>query len=346
MNQEIEIQDFLQKAVSMPVFDVRAPQEFQHAHIPGALSLPIFNDDQRAAIGTKYKQVSREQAILLGFEYFGPRMRLLIEQALTYTNNLPQEVLVHCWRGGMRSEAMSWMLEFYGFSTYRLIGGYKAFRNYILDLFESKRNWIILGGYTGSGKTMLLEQISQMGNHVLDLEKAASHRGSSFGSIHCPPQPTQEYFENLIGMNYPLPTQQSWIEDESRKIGINIIPLSLYEQMQQAPHIFIDIPVKKRLEYLTDQYLDTDIQLLTMAVQRLEKRLGGLAVQQALHFLSKKDIYSCFAIVLQYYDSTYQYALSRKEQSLIHHLHLPDVFPVRKNAEIILDFASQKNLLL
>src|SRR5450432_116198 len=173
--QRIPIDQFLSLSKDHPVFDVRSPAEFLHAHIPSAYNLPLFNDEERKIVGTTYKQQSRQQAIKTGLDYFGVKMRGMIEKAeeiiagfrlpVTGTNMDREQpvttktVLVHCWRGGMRSAALAWLLDLYGYKVYTLAGGYKAFRNRVLRQFEEQYNFKILGGYTGSGKTGLLEQL-------------------------------------------------------------------------------------------------------------------------------------------------------------------------------------------
>jgi len=214
--QKIHIEQFLELAKLHPVIDVRSPGEYSHAHMPGALSMPLFTDEERAVVGTTYKQESREKAIKIGLDFFGPRMRKMVEEIESIVGSRESEVinhtlgtndyrlptnnsiLVYCWRGGMRSSAVSWLLDLYGFKVYTLIGGYKKFRNYVLDSFKKEYSFKILGGYTGSGKTETLKQLKKNGATVIDLEEIAIHKGSAFGNIGLPKQPTQEMFENLF----------------------------------------------------------------------------------------------------------------------------------------------------
>lgn len=168
--QKLAISEFLALARQIPVLDVRSPAEYQQAHIPGAISFPLFSDEERKQVGTNYKQKSRETAIKTGLDYFGPKMRPMVEQAeeiiKSAAGNRDQmtagagekaghSLLVHCWRGGMRSAAVAWLLDLYGFRVYTLVGGYKAYRKWVLDQFEKEYRFTILGGYTGSGKTLL-----------------------------------------------------------------------------------------------------------------------------------------------------------------------------------------------
>lgn len=156
------VEDFLELAKSYPVLDVRSPGEYAHAHIPGAISFPLFSDEERKVVGTSYKQTSRESAIKIGLDYFGPKMRPMVElveaiteSQLTSTDKpASRTILVHCWRGGMRSGAVAWLLDLYGFNVYTLAGGYKKFRNWVIEIYSQPVLLKILGGFTGSGKPM------------------------------------------------------------------------------------------------------------------------------------------------------------------------------------------------
>ena len=188
--QRIHIDEFLKLAETHPVFDVRSPGEYNHAHIPGAKSLPLFTDEERKEVGTAYKQISREQAIKIGLDYFGPKMRKMVEEVEAVSQLVTRDsklILIYCWRGGMRSGAVSWLLDTYGFKVCTLIGGYKKFRNYVLDTFKKPYHFNIIGGFTGSGKTELLKTLKERGEKVIDLEAIANHKGSAFGAIGLPP---------------------------------------------------------------------------------------------------------------------------------------------------------------
>ena len=263
----VHINEFLSASHGQLILDVRSPAEYEHAHIPGAISFPLFTNEERAVVGTAYKQESREKAIKIGLDYFGPKMRIMVEQAealLESKHGKPasgsftgQPVFVYCWRGGMRSGAVSWLLNLYGFKVITLAGGYKAFRNYVLKTFTRPFRFTILGGYTGSGKTALLQELKNKGQYVIDLEGIACHKGSAFGSIHMPAQPSQEMFENKLALelvelvgetwaneNIIYPT--IWLEDESQRIGNLNIPMDLWENMRTAPVYFLDIPFEQQ----------------------------------------------------------------------------------------------------
>lgn len=201
--EKISVERFVELSRLFPVIDVRSEAEFGHAHVPGADNLPLFNNEERKVVGTIYKQQSREMAIKKGLEYFGPKMKEMIvfaEKVNARLDNQNKTFIVHCWRGGMRSAGVAWLLDLYGFKVYTLAGGYKAFRNWVLKSFEKPWKINIVGGYTGSGKTILLEELGNAGEAVIDLEGIAGHRGSAFGRIGLPEQTSVEMFENKLAV--------------------------------------------------------------------------------------------------------------------------------------------------
>ena len=303
------ITDFLTTAAG-PILDVRAPAEYAQGHIPGALSLPLFTDEERARIGTTYKQVNPDKAVLLGLDFFGPKMRTMVEEARKLAPG--QEVRLHCWRGGMRSGAVQWLLELGGLHVNLLDKGYKDYRRWALDEMARPHQLRVLGGYTGSGKTDVLQALAAQGEPVLDLEGLANHLGSSFGALGQPPQPTQEQFENdLAAALAALPTDRPiWVEDESRSIGSITLPTPFFTQMQAAPLLVLDVPREARVQYLAANYGRQDAAGLAAAVLRLSKRLGGLVTKEALGAIADGDMPRMVDLVLAYYDKTYGYGLT------------------------------------
>lgn len=307
------------------LIDVRSPAEYEHAYIPNAVNIPIFNNEERATIGTAYKQQNRQVAIKLGLESFGPNMVAIINQVQHFITTLHkpegQQIIVHCWRGGMRSSAVAWLLNFYGFNATIVIGGYKQYRNWVLNQFAIAYNFRVISGNTGSGKTEVLEALNAMGEPIVNLEKLAGHKGSAFGNIEGIPQPSQEYFENMLAHDlYNNKDKTIWIEDESQRIGHVNLPATLYAQKQNAPHYILAIAFAERLNYITTQYGKYPKQLLIDATLRITKRLGGLDAKNAIDFLQDDDIQNGFEILLQYYDRVYTKALNKKTTP--HNLHI------------------------
>lgn len=342
--EKIHIEQFLGLTGYCPVLDVRSPAEYKQAHIPGAYSLPLFTDEERKLVGTTYKQQSREAAIKIGLDFFGPRMRKMVEDVEGIVsqwrsaagsnghankNGAPQlrnvnQVLVHCWRGGMRSAAVSWLLDLYGFKVYTLIGGYKLYRNYVLNSFSHPYQFKILGGYTGSGKTFTLKELENCGEKVIDLEAIACHKGSAFGAIGQEPQPTQEMFENLLSTELRKKAGTAseagstcciWLEDESQRIGLVNIHQSLWTRMRQSPVYFIDIPFSERLDHVVDCYGKLEKEKMVNAIIRIGKRLGGLETKTAINFLVENNVKECFSILLKYYDKYYLKGLHNRTNS-------------------------------
>ena len=352
--QKITIEEFLSLAKQYPVLDVRSPGEYTHAHIPSAHSLPLFTDEERKEVGTAYKQQSREAAIKIGLDFFGVKMKMLIEEvemlfvsrfSLKNVDNsktpnerpITRNVLIHCWRGGMRSAAVAWLLDVYGFKVYVLTGGYKAYRKWVLSQFERDYNFNIIGGYTGSGKTLLLHELENQGKIIIDLEGLANHKGSAFGAIENKPQPGQEMFENSLAQalaqsavcsgqfakkanspvpiaNCQLPTANCiWLEDESQRIGNLQIPMPLWYTMRKAPLFFVDVAFEERLHYITDDYGKQDKTRLKDSILRIQKRLGGLETKNAIKFLEENNYAACFRILLSYYDKWYYKGLHNRE---------------------------------
>jgi tRNA 2-selenouridine synthase len=241
-------------------------------------------------------------------------------------NAVTKPILVHCWRGGMRSAGIAWLLDLYGFKVYTLAGGYKTFRNWVFEQFEEPGPIHILGGYTGSGKTDLLQMISAQGNYpVIDLEGLAIHKGSAFGAIGLAPQPSQEMFENklalaLFRIRHSEAVKQEgrrpiWLEDESQRIGTVNIPAALWEHMRKQPVYFLDIPFEERLKYLAETYGKLNKGDLAAAITRIQKRLGGLETKTALGHLVEGNISGCFDILLKYYDKKYKKSLANREEA-------------------------------
>jgi tRNA 2-selenouridine synthase len=342
--QKLSITDFLPLAQQHAVLDVRSPGEYAHAHIPGTHSLPLFTDEERKAVGTAYKQQSRQKAIKLGLDYFGGKMRTMVEtvEQLTGSHQRPDEkttVLVHCWRGGMRSAGVAWLLDLYGFNVYTLVGGYKAFRSWVLNQFEQPHRFNILGGYTGSGKTLVLEGLRQQGLATIDLEGLAHHKGSAFGALGERPQPRQEMFENRLAVQLAAqsPQQAIFLEDESQRIGNLCIPHPIWRLMRQSPIYFLDIPFEERLDYLTEEYGRFGKENLVNAIIRIQKRLGGLETKTAVNYLLEDNVRECFRILLRYYDKGYGKSLQNRENLalLLNKIPCPSVDTTNNTQQII-----------
>lgn len=308
------IVDFINSTAHFVLLDVRSPAEYEHAHIPGAYSLPLFDNEQRAIVGTTYKKQSREEAIKIALPFFGVKMKKMVETVEEICNDYEKlhqskpQIFVHCWRGGMRSAAVAWLLDLYGFKVIQLNGGYKAYRNWVIAQYSKPHSLKILGGYTGSGKTETLHGLAKHGKAVVDLEGLANHKGSSFGALGQDTQPSQEMFENLLAESlYQQEKKEAviWLEDESQRIGTVMIPTPFFTQIKNSTCYFVRIPFEERLNFIVKQYGSFDKSALIAATQRIQKRLGGLETKNVVSFIEAGEIKNAFTILLKYYDKWY-----------------------------------------
>lgn len=318
MTFHCDISEFLVKRKQFPVFDVRTEAEFLQGHIPGALNLPLFSVEERHIIGLTYKTEGKQAAILKGLDFVGPKMRPIIEQVKSVTDS--RVVLAHCWRGGMRSGAVGWLLGFYGFTVYIVNGGYKAYRRHILEEFKTQKSLVILGGRTGSGKTDVLRLLPERNQQIIDLELLANHKGSAFGDIDQPAQPTQEQFDNDLGLDWVSvnPEKVVWLEDESHKTGSIQINEFFWPKMRTAPVIYLDIPVQERAKKLVEEYGKTDPVNLEKSILKIREKLGGTDTKQCLLWLETGDWLTLSEFLLtRYYDPGYDFGTSKRDPESI-----------------------------
>ncbi len=324
MPKVLNITEFLaaMEAPGQLLLDARSPKEYLHAHIPFAYNVPLLNDEHRHEIGITFKKEGRESAVLKGFELVGPLFVEIIKKVKELSEG--RLVMIYCWRGGMRSGILAWLLEMAGFRVYLLKGGYKAYRALALQSFQEQRKIIVLGGKTGSGKTELLDHLAAHGEQVIDLEKLACHKGSSFGALGQQPQPGNEHFENLIfhDLHKQDPTIALWLENESRSIGTSKIPDALFEQMRNAPVIEVDVPIFIRKERILNEYGSFPVSQLKECTVRLEKRLGGLRLKLAIEALENDRKEEWLDYLLEYYDNTYAYGMTLRAKNKCHSLEL------------------------
>ena len=292
--EKISVERFLELAETINVCDVRSPSEFSDGHIPGAFNVPLFDDREREAVGIRYKEEGRIPAILAGLDLAGPAMAGKLSGALELS--VEGKLLVHCWRGGMRSEAMAWLFSLAGIETLVMEGGYKAYRNFILARLSKKRKMIILGGLTGSGKTYILRRLVDKGRQIIDLERLANHKG---------------YHDwTRTDGNNPV-----WLEDESRNIGTVFMPDTFYQNIQDSPTIVLMMDMKLRIPRLLAEYSGYPPELLRSSIQKISRRLGGAEAGEAIRAVECGDYAKAVEITLRYYDKTYRYGLTKKNQS-------------------------------
>lgn len=305
-------------AVGFPVVDVRSPGEFARGHIPEAHNLPLFANDERAVVGTLYKTGGRDAALLEGLRITGPKLATLVETATAIAPD--KRIRVHCWRGGERSASVAWLLDKAGFKEVLVLQkGYKAFRSQVQASFGQPLQLRVVGGATGSGKTALLHILRERGEQVVDLEALAAHKGSSFGGIGGPPQPTTEQFENMLWSRLTElnPQRPIWLEDESPTIGKVKIPDALFHGMRSTTLYYLDLPAALRAKRLAADYGSGPQEELAAALLRIEKRLGPQHTKEALRQLANGNMEAVALTALVYYDKTYAYGLAKREPARV-----------------------------
>jgi tRNA 2-selenouridine synthase len=308
----VKAAEFLERSETLPVVDVRSPAEYGEGHIPGAFNIPLFDNRERAVIGTLYKHSGRDAAILKGIALAGPKSRSYVETLRSISTGT--DVLVHCWRGGMRSEKMAELFEHHGFRAMVLVGGYKAYRRYIREQLAAPGTFVIIGGYTGSGKTEILRAVRQSGEQTVDLEELAHHKGSAFGGLGQPSQPTNEQFENNLFAEvgrFDL-TRPLWMEDESRMIGHVTLPDPVIARIHTGLLIRIRCGRERRIRRLVQEYAACDPEMLSSSVRKISEKLGGTRTHAALDAIRSGDFFTAASLVLEYYDKAYDHSIERR----------------------------------
>jgi tRNA 2-selenouridine synthase len=343
MVQKVDIKSFLELSKTIQIIDVRSPKEYEFGHIPGAHNIPLFDNDERAVVGTAYKQIDRNTSIIKGLEIVGPKMKSFAQEAMELSTNT--QLLVYCWRGGMRSASMAWLFDMLGIKTHTLVGGYKSYRRYGKIKLSEAQRLIILGGLTGSGKTETLKKIHERGEQVLDLELLANHKGSAFGALGQNNQLPNEQFENNLIFDYlKLDSEKPiWIEDESHSIGSNWIPNELFQKMREAPVLKMELDKSERIKRLVNEYAGFDKIHLENCILKIGKRLGGQHVNHALECLKNDQLDVVADITLTYYDKSYSFGVDSRAKGTVFPIYLEQDNP-EKNAEILIDFARKNDL--
>ncbi len=313
----ISLQEFLKLRQILPFVDVRSPLEYQEGHIPGAVNIPLLNNDERIAVGTDYKQKGKAEAIKTGFRLVGPRLEQITDEALKVADG--KELLVHCWRGGMRSNNFCQFIGMAGIKSHALTGGYKAYRQAALETFTKPFQIVLLTGFTGSGKSEILRALHAQGEQVLDLEQLANHKGSAFGGLLMPPQPTTEQFQNELFeeiLKLDL-TKRIWVEDESIAIGKIFLPNDFWTTMRQSPVVQMEVSKEVRVQRLVNEYGPADRDEFLTAMTKVVKKLGGQHFMAAKEKLLQGDMAATIDILLTYYDKAYFNSIDKKQKRIL-----------------------------
>ena len=299
--------------INNPLYvDVRAPIEYNEDHIPGAINLPIFNDEERKEIGTMYKMAGKADAVKRGTEIGGRRIVDIIN---SLTEIKDKEIIIYCARGGMRSAAVASLISSLGIRTYRVIDGYRSFRKMVMDrlsTIEIKPQVFVLQGFTGAGKTEILKVTP----NAVDLEYMAGHRSSIFGGIGLQ-QNSQKRFETLLWQRLEALENEEYVlfEGESKKVGNSHIPENIFRQMRKAPAIYIETPIERRVAIIRKEYTGfNEDERILRTVNTLRTKLGAAKTDSLIDLYNQGDLDEFIKILLlDYYDTLYRHTLDKFE---------------------------------
>lgn len=313
----LSISEFFSLRPTLPLVDVRSEGEFETGHVPSAANIPLLNNAERVIVGTAYKQQGQAIAIKEGFRLVGPRLACIVDEAERISNG--KELLVYCWRGGMRSNNFAQFANMAKIKCHTLKGGYKTYRQFAADYFSQPLELILIGGCTGSGKSEVLRALKSAGEQILDLEDLANHKGSAFGALMMPPQPTTEQFHNnlfeeLLQLDL---SKRIWIEDESITIGKVFLPPTFWTQMKNSPIVQMDVPKEVRIQRLVNEYGHADQEEFLACMDKITKRLGGQHYKAAKEKWLAGDAFTTIDILLTYYDKYYSSSLENKSSRVV-----------------------------
>jgi len=301
-----------QKIANPLYVDVRAPIEYNEDHIPGAINLPIFNDEERKEIGTLYKMAGKDDAVKRGAEVGGRRIVDIINSLSEIKD---KNIIIYCARGGMRSGAVASLINSIGIKTYRIIDGYRSYRKMVMDKLSGiriKPKMYVLQGLTGAGKTEILRLIQ----NSVDLEDMAGHRSSLFGGIGLQ-QNSQKRFETLLLCKLEELSDEDFIifEGESKKVGNLHIPDNIFLQMRSAPAIYIETSIERRVEIIKKEYTGfNEDEKILKTVNSLKSKLGPQKTDELINLYNSGDLDSFIRILLlDYYDTLYRHTLDKLE---------------------------------
>ena len=332
------------------IIDVRSPAEFAEDAYPGAVNLPVLNDDERAKVGTIYKQVSAFEARKVGASLISRNISQHLSQHFA-SKDKQYSPLIYCWRGGQRSNSLAIILTQIGWQTTVLEGGYKTYRAYVrqqLATLPQRFCYRILSGLTGTGKTHILQQMANNNQQVLDLEALANHRGSLLGQVwqeQPQAQPSQKKFETLLLQKLSSfeESRSVWVESESNKIGNVYLPKILWQKMKDSASVEVKVPLEARVQWLLEQYPEwvANPGILKQKLALLKSRHGTQKLTQWFGWIDQGNFAELVAdLLLTHYDPAYHKSLINTFQSVDCSLLLENFSP-----DSIADFQRSLNQL-
>jgi len=300
--KEITVTDLRNKTSNYTTIDVRSPSEYKEATIPGSINIPIFSDEERAEIGTLYKQVGNKVAMDKGLEILSKKLPSYIKEF----EQVPGEKVIFCWRGGMRSKATSTLLDLMKIEATRLIGGYKAYREWMiaeLQQLKIKSLCITLNGLTGSGKTEILKTLASEGYPTLNLEEMAGHRGSIFGEIGLKPN-SQKMFDSFLVEKLQCLNEKEFflMEAESKRIGKIVLPDIIMQLKYDSPLLFLEVPLHERINHIMKEYSPALHQNeILRAFDYIKRRIHSPISKKIEEYLYQARFYEALELLLEYY---------------------------------------------
>ncbi|MBW8351083.1 tRNA 2-selenouridine(34) synthase MnmH [Bacillus sp. IITD106] len=319
MFRDITVEDMmaLKEKGKIALIDVRSPSEFNHSTIPGSLNIPLFNDEERAEVGTLYKQVSPEAAQERGLEIVSAKLPDFIKAF----KQLDKEISVFCWRGGMRSKTSATVLDLMNVKVNRLQGGVRAYRKWVVDKMERMElppKAFVLNGNTGTGKTLILRTLQKEGYPVIDLEEMANHRGSIFGQIGLQPH-NQKTFDSLLIERLEQVKDSFYVlfEGESKRVGRVVLPDAFHDFKENGIQIFIEMPIEERIHHILEDYQPWKYKEECMeAFRKIKSRIHTPIASQIDECLKTEEFSLAVKLLLEYYyDPRYKFSADQYPES-------------------------------
>lgn len=306
----------IEEAINIPnaqFIDLRSPAEFQQTPIPGAVNIPLLMDEERAEIGIIYRHAGQNSAKKRGLEMIGPRLAQMIEEIEKMSTQ--KEIILYCWRGGERSRSVAQVLDIMGVKGYRLNGGYRSYRNLVVQRLSEmpQGSVVVIHGLTGTGKTVIIKELDKMGFPAIDLEGLANHRGSVFGGLGLGEQPTQKHFESVLLEKMMAYSHFPYIivESESKKIGRLFTPDRLFDLMKKGYHVLVYDNLENRIDRLFEEYVENLVEtnnIFMNSLQGLTKHIGKKRIQEISSLIENNKYREAISILLvEYYDPLYGY---------------------------------------